>query len=166
MFTAQIFLKWAIVYKHGNYCLATGKGVHMHQWGETVKFIYLIKGPGAYELPKVVECFTANFIVYWWWNVNHAAKFKICKLSNIEVAELAVWHCDGTKACFVLQASSCHLKSERTGAISLPPCLRRMQKCVARPGRRPRCGGWQQSGTGINLNASDMCWQMGEDLTN
>ena len=28
-----------------------------HQWGKTVKFIYLIKGPGAYELPN-----SANFL--------------------------------------------------------------------------------------------------------
>ena len=28
-----------------------------HQWGKTVKFIYLIKGPGAYELPD-----SANFL--------------------------------------------------------------------------------------------------------
>ena len=40
--------------------LATAKGVHT-SGGETVKFIYLIKGPGAYELPKVVECSTVNF---------------------------------------------------------------------------------------------------------
>jgi len=30
-----------------------------------------------------------------------------CKLPNIEVAELAVWSCDGTKAYCVLQANSC-----------------------------------------------------------
>ena len=39
--------------------LATAKGVHT-SGGEIVKFIYLIKGPGANELPKVVECSTAN----------------------------------------------------------------------------------------------------------
>ena len=67
-----------------------------------------------------------------------------CKLPNIEVAELAVWPCDDTKACCVLQANSCHLKSERAWAIYLTPRLRK-QKCAARPGRRPRCGGWQKS---------------------
>jgi len=40
-------------------------------------FIYLIKGPGAYELPKVVECSTANFTCTDVENVNHAAKFKL-----------------------------------------------------------------------------------------
>ena len=34
------------------YSLATA-----HQWGKTVKFIYLIKGPGAYELSN-----SANFL--------------------------------------------------------------------------------------------------------
>ena len=29
--------------------------------GETVEFIYLMKGAGAYELPKVVACSTAIF---------------------------------------------------------------------------------------------------------
>jgi len=43
--------------------LATAKGVHTNG-GETVKFIYLIKGPGAYELPKVIECSTANFFTW------------------------------------------------------------------------------------------------------
>ena len=38
----------------------TAKGVHA-SGGKHVKFIYLIKGPGAYELPKVVECSTVNF---------------------------------------------------------------------------------------------------------
>jgi len=66
-----------------------------------------------------------------------------CKLPNIEVAELAVWSYDDTKACCVLQANSCHLKSERAWAIYLTPRLRK-QKCAARPGR-PRCGGWQKS---------------------
>ena len=85
-----------------------------------------------------------------------------CKLPNIEVTELAVWPCDNTKlkAC-VLQAYSCHFKSERAWAISLTPRLRRKQKCAARPGRRPRCGDWQNVEQGINLNASNMCWQMG-----
>jgi len=57
------------------------------------------KGTGAYELPKVVECSTANLYLYWCWNVNHAAK---CKLPSIEVAELAVWPCNNTKACCVM----------------------------------------------------------------
>ena len=64
-----------------------------------------------------------------------------CKLPNIEVAELAVWY----KSMLCLQANSCHLRSERAWSISLTPCLRRKQKCAARPGRRPRCGGWQKS---------------------
>ena len=41
--------------------LATAKGVHTSGGNLTVKFIYLIKGPGAYGLPKVVECSTVNF---------------------------------------------------------------------------------------------------------
>jgi len=54
----------------------------------------------------------------------------------------------------VLQANSCHLKSERAWAISLTPHLRSKQKCAARPVRRPRCGGWQERmcmEQGINL---------------
>ena len=35
-----------------------------------------------------------------------------CKLSNIEVTELAVCPHDGTKACCVLQANTCHIESE------------------------------------------------------
>jgi len=35
------------------------------------------------------------------------------KHPDIEVTDLAVWPCDSTKACCVLQANSCHLNSER-----------------------------------------------------
>jgi len=38
--------------------LATAKGVRT-SGGKL--YIYLIRGPGAYELPKVVECPTVNF---------------------------------------------------------------------------------------------------------
>jgi len=87
-----------------------------------------------------------------------------CKLPNIEVAELAVYGPMTLQKCVVFcKQNSCHLKSERAWAISLTPGLRRTQKCTARPGRRPRCGGWQYVEQGINLNASDMRWQMGLD---
>jgi len=82
-----------------------------HQCGETAKFIYLIRGPGAYELPKVVECSTEFSFLH-----VLMLKCKPCcqiQIVNIEVAELAVWPCDDTKACCVLQANSRHLKSER-----------------------------------------------------
>ena len=32
--------------------------IQLREWGN------LIKGPGAYELPKVVECSTANFFFF------------------------------------------------------------------------------------------------------
>ena len=63
-------------------------------------------------------------------------KYKPCcriQIVNIEYAELAVWPRDGTKACCVLQANSCHLKSARA---CLTLGLRRKQECTARPGRK------------------------------
>jgi len=44
------------------------------------------------------------------------------------------------------------------------------KKCTARPEEGQGMEGWRlvkkYVERGINLNASDMCWQMGEDLTN
>ena len=52
----------------------------------TVKFIYLIKGLGAYELSKVVECSTANFMCT---DVEMQTMLpnSNCKLPNIKFAE-------------------------------------------------------------------------------
>jgi len=48
------------------------------------------------------------------------------------------------------------------------PRLRKKAECSARPGRSPRFGVWLKKYVeqGINLNAPNMHWQMGEDFTN
>ena len=43
-----------------------------HQWGKTVKFIYLIKGPGVYELPN-----SANFLTIHWVMHGDVSRWKL-----------------------------------------------------------------------------------------
>jgi len=85
-----------------------------------------------------------------------------CKLPNIEVAKLAVWPCDSTKACCVLQAYSCHLKSERKSMshISDPMPKKKAEVC-SKTWKKAKGveAGKKYVEQGINLNASNMCYR-------
>ena len=88
--------------------------------------------------------FYCKFYVYWHWNVNHAAEFKLLTFkyrSRWSCCNALWWY--KSMLCSASKQLHSYLKSQR--AISLTTGLRRKQKCTARPGRRPRCGGWQKS---------------------
>jgi len=96
------------------------------------------------------------------WYELHTTVFAVmlpnsnCKLPVIEVAELVVWPCDGTKhVVFCKQTIATSKVKEHEPYLSDP--MPKKKACMhaevavhaASPGRRPRCGGWQKVyGTG------------------
>jgi len=76
-----------------------------------------------------------------------------CKLPNIEVTELI-----GCMALWQYKSMLCFV------SIQLPPQKWKSMSHISDPTPKKKTPKYVEQG--INLNASNMCWQIGEDLTN